>query len=207
MREKVVKVSEQLAEMTTVRGGLEHELGVAQAELKEVHEEQQAERKEREQVDGALSRSMAEAKDKGQELEVVKQDLRDVRTRLEATEKALEATSSTGSRDSAAITRSQPHRQQSALAIRDRTLDYLPASVRHKRQVSLNALKARLGSNAMPNGNGHTSHATDSIDDGTSTPPSGGTKGARLDTLSVREQWGDEIMFCCPACEGDLINL
>lgn len=60
----------------------------------------------------------------------------------------------------------------------------LPANVRHKRQVSLTALKARMGSSFSRGG---------------------------MDSLAEhpgeRKQFGDEIMFCCPACEGDLITL
>ena len=203
MREKVVKVSEQLAEMTTLKEGLDHEVKVARAEAKNLQDAQQAEKQEREQLELARGKAETEARDRGRELEVTKQDLRDARTRLEATERALEAASSSpnGARDSSSLSRAQQHQHQSVLAIRDRTLDYLPASVRHKRQVSLNALKARLGTHAVTNGNGHTSHASGTAGHGTSTP------SKRLDSTSVREQWGDEIMFCCPACEGDLINL
>ena len=42
MREKVVKVSEQLAEMTTLKEGLDHEVKVARAEAKNLQDAQQA---------------------------------------------------------------------------------------------------------------------------------------------------------------------
>nr|ADE10099.1 SMC prok B [Tremella fuciformis] len=76
----------------------------------------------------------------------------------------------------------------------------LPASVRHKRQVSLSALKARMGIDAK------------------SAPKRSPGLGNGFSSLQVLteevgarnrgdKQFGDEIMFCCPACEGDLITL
>lgn len=68
----------------------------------------------------------------------------------------------------------------------------LPASVRHKRQVSLAGLKARMGTNRTVSGLGG----------------GGGMDSVQEDLgLIGRKQFGDEIMFCCPACEGDLITL
>ena len=64
----------------------------------------------------------------------------------------------------------------------------LPANVRHKRQVSLAALKARMDSSVK----------MEKI-----AEDSGHTTGLG----SVRKQFGDEIVFCCPACDGDLITL
>lgn len=67
----------------------------------------------------------------------------------------------------------------------------LPASVRHKRQVSLAGLKARMGT---------ANRTVSSI--------GGGMDSVQEDLgLIGRKQFGDEIMFCCPACEGDLITL
>lgn len=200
VRSKVVQVSEELAGMTTAKEGLEYELKHARSEVGRMEEELAAERQEREKE--ALNRKELEkqAERRGEETETLRVELSDIRKRLEATEKALEAAGSGAtSTGQGASRQQQQQQQQSMLAIRDRTLDYLPASVRHKREVSLSALKARLGSQ-VTNGHGHTSHASGAT-------PANPTKGARLDNTSVREQWGDEIMFCCPACEGDLINL
>jgi septal ring factor EnvC (AmiA/AmiB activator) len=67
----------------------------------------------------------------------------------------------------------------------NRTVDaILPANVRHKRQVSLTALKARMGSSFTRGG-----------------------MESLAENPGERKQFGDEIMFCCPACEGDLITL
>lgn len=67
----------------------------------------------------------------------------------------------------------------------NRTVDaILPANVRHKRQVSIAALKARMGT-------ANTRRGMDSL----------------AEHPGERKQFGDEIMFCCPACEGDLITL
>lgn len=68
----------------------------------------------------------------------------------------------------------------------NRTVDaILPANVRHKRQVSLIALQARMGSSSAK----------------------GGMESLAEHPGGERRQFGDEIMFCCPACEGDLITL
>lgn len=107
-----------------------------------------------------------------------------------------------------------------ASSARDRVMDYLPADVRHKRQVSLTALRARMNANAtaMADGGNQSKKQNGTLaeaEDGGSTSQSGegkegkkGKKGVGANGLdSVQEQFGDEIMFCCPACEGDLINL
>jgi chromosome segregation ATPase len=65
----------------------------------------------------------------------------------------------------------------------------LPASVRHKRQASLAGLKARMGPNRTVSGLGPMESVEEDLG------------------LIGRKQFGDEIMFCCPACEGDLITL
>lgn len=77
----------------------------------------------------------------------------------------------------------------------------LPASVRHKRQVSLAGLKARMGTNTSMNGRSASGL-------GTGAAGAGGMDSVSEDLgLIGRKQFGDEIMFCCPACEGDLITL
>ena len=65
----------------------------------------------------------------------------------------------------------------------------LPASVRHKRQASLAGLKARMGPTRTVSGLGVMESVEEDLG------------------LIGRKQFGDEIMFCCPACEGDLITL
>jgi chromosome segregation ATPase len=65
----------------------------------------------------------------------------------------------------------------------------LPASVRHKRQASLAGLKARMGPTRTVSGLGPMESVEEDLG------------------LIGRKQFGDEIMFCCPACEGDLITL
>jgi chromosome segregation ATPase len=65
----------------------------------------------------------------------------------------------------------------------------LPASVRHRRQVSLAGLKARMAPTRSTSGLGPMESVSEDLG------------------LIGRKQFGDEIMFCCPACEGDLITL
>jgi predicted nucleic acid-binding Zn-ribbon protein len=65
----------------------------------------------------------------------------------------------------------------------------LPASVRHKRQASLAGLKARMAPSRSLSGMGPMEGVQEELG------------------LIGRKQFGDEIMFCCPACEGDLITL
>ena len=67
----------------------------------------------------------------------------------------------------------------------------LPAVVRHKRQVSLSALKARMEP-ARPARRPMERLSEDVPEELISLPP---------------KQFGDEIMYCCPACEGDLITI
>ena len=86
----------------------------------------------------------------------------------------------------------------------------LPASVRHKRQVSLSALKARMQpSYARPP---HSPTKIESVVEGEEPKDEsrkGSTPSLRALGLrgAVRKQFGDEIVFCCPACEGDLVTL
>jgi hypothetical protein len=83
----------------------------------------------------------------------------------------------------------------------------LPAHVRHKRQVSLSALKARMEptrrvtSSAMVNLNEDDESQTGGASSAGGTPMETKTK------KSGRAQFGDEIVYCCPACDGDLITL
>jgi hypothetical protein len=84
---------------------------------------------------------------------------------------------------------------------RERPLDAgLPASVRHKRQVSLNALKARMGPHLPRRGSLLRLDSVSESGSGRSSPV--------LDAPARRQQqFGDEIMYCCSACEGDLVTL
>ncbi|WVO18222.1 hypothetical protein L204_105929 [Cryptococcus depauperatus] len=79
----------------------------------------------------------------------------------------------------------------------------LPASVRHKRQVSLTALKARMQSSII---------TASPLRNPTGDNLDGGKQRQRssmdvVREIGTRKQFGDEIMFCCPACYGDLIIL
>lgn len=75
----------------------------------------------------------------------------------------------------------------------------LPASVRHKRQVSLTALKARMEP-ARTVRSSRLGSTTEEDEGEVKVSPAS-------DRTRVRKQFGDEIVFCCPACEGDLITL
>ena len=70
----------------------------------------------------------------------------------------------------------------------------LPANVRQKRQVSLAALKARMEQ--------VSAGKLQSVAEERHHSPSH-TSGLG----SVRKQFGDEIVFCCPACQGELITV
>lgn len=84
----------------------------------------------------------------------------------------------------------------------------LPAHVRHKRQVSLTALKARMQPTPKPVTTplGSLAEQNESRRSSVSTPGEGGKKVANGFSRG-KQQFGDEIVFCCPACEGDLITL
>ena len=71
----------------------------------------------------------------------------------------------------------------------------LPANVRQKRQVSLAALKARMEQSASSSGKLQ------------SVAEERGSASHTSGLGSVRKQFGDEIVFCCPACQGDLITV
>jgi len=74
----------------------------------------------------------------------------------------------------------------------------LPASVRHKRQVSLTALKARMEpTRTIPSPRMGLLAEEGEEEEAMETPSH----------MNSRKQFGDEIVFCCPACEGDLITL
>jgi hypothetical protein len=80
----------------------------------------------------------------------------------------------------------------------------LPASVRHKRQVSLNALKARMEPRDVKKMGVVGEEDEEGREGGseTNTPGIGGKRA-----MTTRSQFGDEIVFCCPACEGDLFEI
>ena len=89
--------------------------------------------------------------------------------------------------------------------------DLLPASVRQKRQVSLHALKARMDSYER-----RKPARMDSLPENGDADGGGRKEAAKVETTTpkivsglghVRRQFGDEIVFCCPACEGDLITV
>jgi hypothetical protein len=83
----------------------------------------------------------------------------------------------------------------------NRTVDaILPAAVRHRRQVSLSALKARM----EPSSRVPSSRMAPLLEEGDASASSL-AEGRTL--RHVPKQFGDEIVFCCPACEGDLITL
>lgn len=86
----------------------------------------------------------------------------------------------------------------------------LPAAVRHRRQISLSALKARMEPAPSRVASGRMAALGEE-------PEGDGAGGAGVEGSSipahayahvqVPKQFGDEIVFCCPACEGDLITL
>jgi hypothetical protein len=83
----------------------------------------------------------------------------------------------------------------------------LPASVRHKRAVSLNALKARMGVDTRRR---HSATLKSLQEDGDGDVPersqTPGEEGRR-ETARRMEQFGDEIVYCCSACQGELVAL
>lgn len=85
----------------------------------------------------------------------------------------------------------------------------LPPSVRHKRQVSLNALKARMEPSMSLKG-ASPLRGLRTMNE-VKEEANGGDEGRRgsVDSrrIGVKKQFGDEIMFCCPACDGELITL
>lgn len=85
----------------------------------------------------------------------------------------------------------------------------LPPSVRHKRQVSLNALKARMEPSVSLKGASplRGSRTIAEVKEEASMGDEGRRESVDGRSVGVRKQFGDEIMFCCPACDGDLITL
>ena len=85
----------------------------------------------------------------------------------------------------------------------------LPPSVRHKRQVSLNALKARMEPSVSLKGASplRGSRTIAEVKEEASIGDEGRRESVDGRSVGVRKQFGDEIMFCCPACDGDLITL
>lgn len=84
----------------------------------------------------------------------------------------------------------------------------LPAHVRHKRQVSLSALKARMDhSHRVVSTPMISLNEEDEGRRGSVSSPAGVTPMEGRSKKSGRAQFGDEIVYCCPACEGDLIML
>ena len=94
----------------------------------------------------------------------------------------------------------------------------LPASVRQRRQVSLTALKARMehpprskpltSPSRMEAVTEKESEGVGGGGGGGGGGEGGGRRGSGVATPQrLRKQFGDEIVFCCPACEGDLITL
>jgi predicted nucleic acid-binding Zn-ribbon protein len=77
----------------------------------------------------------------------------------------------------------------------------LPASVRHKRQVSLTALKARM----EPREARSKMDLLEEGEEGEEAETPG--INSKVGKIVTRQQFGDEIVFCCPACEGDLFEL
>ena len=90
--------------------------------------------------------------------------------------------------------------------ISSRSVDMiLPASVRQKRQVSLSALKARMdASKPLPSPSKMEAVVEG---EGRSSPRRSDSSTHLAAQSQARKQFGDEIVFCCPACEGDLITL
>jgi hypothetical protein len=83
----------------------------------------------------------------------------------------------------------------------------LPAAVRHRRQVSLSALKARMEPAPSRVASGRMA-AVGEEPEGDGAGVEGSTSPAHAYAhVQVPKQFGDEIVFCCPACEGDLITL
>ena len=94
----------------------------------------------------------------------------------------------------------------------------LPAHVRHKRQVSLSALKARMEPRRSYSQTSGPAGSLANVPEGNDEVGRGGsassTSGAATPEIKKgfgaghrRMQFGDEIVFCCPACEGDLISI
>jgi hypothetical protein len=104
---------------------------------------------------------------------------------------------------------------------------HLPPSARHKRAVSLQALRARMGPTTPAAGDdtrrrsnvGMLGGGVNEADEDEEEGPREGSaeergqvavavaRGGRRDRRGHRRQFGDEVVFWCPCCTGDLITL
>ena len=90
--------------------------------------------------------------------------------------------------------------------VSNRSVDMsLPASVRQKRQVSLSALKARMDAPKSLLGPSNMDAVVEG--EASASPRRSDQSTPVVAQSQMRKQFGDEIVFCCPACEGDLITL
>ncbi len=92
----------------------------------------------------------------------------------------------------------------------------LPPSARHKRQVSLQALRARMGPVAIEERRPSASRRSTSGFSSLKEEEDGSTEQGEEGVIAAnghdhvprqRGQFGDEVVFWCSACQGDLITL
>ena len=93
------------------------------------------------------------------------------------------------SRQLAQLSTSQPLPKSSPRNVQVDAHSMLPAATRHKRQVSLSLLKARMESSSSRPGLSPAGETIEEEEHGRHT------------------QFGDELMFACKSCQGDLIML
>jgi hypothetical protein len=103
---------------------------------------------------------------------------------------------------------------------------HLPPSARHKRAVSLQALRARMGPSTPAAGDdtgrrrtnvgmsgGGVKEEDEDAEEGSAEERGrvavavAAARGERRDRRGHRRQFGDEVVFWCPCCTGDLITL
>ncbi len=91
-------------------------------------------------------------------------------------------------------------------------VDYdLPPSVRHKRHVSLQALRARMtsrprDSQRRPSYSRASNSGVSSLKEDDESEREGSATHT-LHRVRQRRQYGDDVVFSCPCCTGDLISL
>lgn len=113
------------------------------------------------------------------------QRLRDTEHKLHQSESKVHALS----RQLAELSNSAPLPKPSSRSNQVDAHSMLPAATRHKRQVSLSLLKARIESSSSRPGLSPAGETIEEEEHGRHT------------------QFGDELMFACKSCQGDLIML
>ena len=179
----MTNLESRLKETTSKYDTTQSELDASKAKIAKL--ETQATEQEGEVISSLKSNHALEISDKTAKIRNLEQELHDAQTKIHSLSRQVSELN-----ESKASPMASPDHRYRPIGLDA----FLPVHVRQKRQVSLTALKARmqpkrLGSNlGVPR-------------DSPITPVE------EKNGLSRQAQFGEEIVSCCPACQGDLISL